>query len=294
MLLRILSVVFPVFAIVGIGWCYGRLKKPDMSTANVLNMDVFTPLLIFSTLAVQHVALDNYGPITLAGGVVILGTGLLGWPLARAFKQQEKTLLPAIMFKNSGNMGLPLMLLAFGESAMPAAIALFLTENFLHFSFGAWLLDRRVKLTTLWRVPVLFAGIAGFAVGHSGITIWAPLGVAIRMLGDVCIPLMLFGLGVRLTAANWQSLRAGLLGAVASPILGMLVAVLCAPLFGLDQQQSAMLLVFGALPPAVLNYIFAERYQQEPDKVAAIVLAGNAASIIIVPIALALALAPAP
>lgn len=290
MLLRILSVVFPVFAIVGVGWCYARLKKPDMSTANVLNMDLFTPLLIFSTLAVQHVALDNYGPITLAGAIVILGTGLLGWPLARLFRQQEKTLLPAIMFKNSGNMGLPLMLLAFGEAAMPAAIALFLIENFLHFSFGAWLLDHRVKLTNLWRVPVLFAGLAGFAVGHSGITLWAPLGMAIRMLADICIPLMLFGLGVRLTDAGWHTLKSGLLGAVASPLLGMLVAAACAPLLGLDRQQSAMLLVFGALPPAVLNYIFAERYQQEPDKVAAIVLAGNAASLIIVPLALAIAL----
>lgn len=290
MLLRILSVVFPIFAIVAVGWWYGRHRKPDLSAANVLNMDLFTPLLIFSTLAVKHVELDHYGPITLAGGIVILGSGLLGWPLARAFRQQEKTLLPAIMFKNSGNMGLPLMLLAFGEAAMPAAIALFLIENFLHFSFGAWLLDHRVKLLTLWRVPVLFAGVAGFAVGQSGLTVWEPLAMAIRMMADICIPLMLFGLGVRLTEANWQTFKSGLLGAIACPVLGMIVAAICAPLLGLDAQQSAMLLVFGALPPAVLNYIFAERYQQEPDKVAAIVLAGNAASIIIVPLALAIAL----
>lgn len=290
MLLRILSVVFPIFAIVAVGWAYGRLKKPDMSSANTANMDLFTPLLIFSTLAVQHVAIEKYGAITLAGALVVLGSGLLGWPLARLFKQQEKTLLPTLMFNNSGNMGLPLMLLAFGEAAMPAAIALFLIENFLHFSFGAWLLDRRVKLSTLWRVPVLFAGIAGFAVAHSGIPLWSPLATAIRMLADICIPLMLFSLGVRLTEANWQTLKSGLLGALACPLLGMLVATVCAPLLGLNREQSAMLFVFGALPPAVINYIFAERYQQEPDKVAAIVLAGNALSIVIVPIALAIAL----
>lgn len=290
MLLRILAVVFPVFAIVGVGWVYGRYRKPDMSSANLLNMDLFTPLLIFSTLAVQRVSVENYLPIALAGGIVVMGTGLLGWPLARIFRQQEKTLLPAIMFKNSGNMGLPLMLLAFGEAAMPAAIALFLIENFLHFSFGAWWLDHRVKLRNLWRVPVLFAGLAGFAVGHSGLELWPPLATAIRMLADICIPLMLFGLGVRLTETDWQALRTGVLGAIACPALGMLLAVVCAPLFGLDREQSAMLLVFGALPPAVLNYIFAERYRQEPDKVAAIVLTGNAASIIVMPLALALAL----
>lgn len=290
MLLRILAVVFPVFAIVGVGWVYGRYRKPDMSSANLLNMDLFTPLLIFSTLAVQRVSVENYLPIALAGGIVVMGTGLLGWPLARIFRQQEKTLLPAIMFKNSGNTGLPLMLLAFGETAMPAAIALFLIENFLHFSFGAWWLDHRVKLRNLWRVPVLFAGLAGFAVGRSGIELWPPLATAIRMLADICIPLMLFGLGVRLTETDWQALRTGVLGAIACPLLGMLLAAACAPLFGLDREQSAMLLVFGALPPAVLNYIFAERYRQEPDKVAAIVLTGNAASIIVMPLALALAL----
>ena len=261
-----------------------------MRTANVLNMDLFTPALIFSTLAVQQVAIEQYGALVIGGACVVLGSGLLGWPLARLFKQQEKTLLPPLMFNNSGNMGLPLMLLAFGEAAMPAAIALFLIENFLHFSFGAWLLDHRVRLVTLWRVPVLFAGVAGYIVGHSGLALWPPLATTVRMVADICVPLMLFSLGVRLTEASWHTLRAGLLGGLACPLLGMLLAVAVTPLLGLDKEQAAILLVFSALPPAVLNYIFAERYQQEPDKVAAIVLAGNAASIIIVPIALAIAL----
>jgi predicted permease len=256
----------------------------------VLNIDLFTPLLIFTTLAMQHVPLREHA--ALAGGavLVVLGSGLLAWPLARLFKQQEKTLLPPIMFKNSGNMGLPLTLLAFGEAAMPAAIVLFLVENFLHFSFGAWLLDHRVKIITLWKVPVMFAGIAGVIVGYSGITIWSPLATAIRMLGEICVPLMLFSLGIRLTETKLRALHGGLLGAVASPVLGMAIAAISAPLLGLDSMQSAMLIVFGALPPAVLNYMFAERYNQEPDKVAAIVLTGNLASLLFVPLALALVL----
>lgn len=289
MLLRILSVVFPIFAIVGIGWCYGRLKKPDMSTANVLNMDLFTPLLVFSTLAVQHVPIEHYGPLAFGGVLVVLGAGLLAWPLARWLGLQPKTLVPPVMFKNSGNMGLPLVLLAFGEAAMPAAIVLFLVENFLHFSFGAWLLDHRVKLTTLWKVPVMFAGLAGIVVGYSGITVWPPIATSIRMLGDICVPLMLFSLGVRMTSTRFKALHAGLLGGVASPVFGMLLAGLLAPLLGLDKAQSAQLLLFGALPPAVLNYIFAERYDQEPDKVAATVLTGNLLSLLFVPLALALA-----
>lgn len=288
MLLRILSVVFPIFAIVGIGWAYGRLKKPDMSTCNVLNMDLFTPLLIFSTLAVKHVPVNEHLPLAVGGTCVVLGSGLLAWGLARLLGQQPKTLAPPVMFKNSGNMGLPLVLLAFGEAAMPAAIVLFLVENFLHFSFGAWLLDHRVKLVTLWKVPVMFAGIAGLIVGYSGITIWTPLGTAIRMLADICVPLMLFSLGVRMTAVRLRALHAGLLGGIASPVFGMLIAWAIAPLLGLQGMSAAQLLLFGALPPAVLNYIFAERYGQEPDKVAAMVLTGNLLSLLFVPLALAL------
>jgi malate permease and related proteins len=289
-LFRILAVVFPVFAIVGIGWAYGHLKKPDMSTANVLNMDLFTPLLIFSTLAVKHVPLAEHGALAIGGICVVLCAGLLTWPLAHLLGQQPKTLVPPVMFKNSGNMGLPLALLAFGEAAMPAAIVLFLIENFLHFSFGAWLLDHRVRLATLWRVPVMFAGLAGIAVGYSGIAIWPPLATAIRMLADICVPLMLFSLGVRMTAVRLDALHAGLLGGIASPVFGMAIAWVSARLLDLDSMHSAQLLVFGALPPAVLNYIFAERYDQEPDKVAAIVLAGNLLSLLFVPLALAFAL----
>ena len=223
MLLRILSVVFPIFAIAGIGWAYGRWRKPDMSTANVLNMDLFTPLLIFSTLAVRHVPIEEHLSLAIGGVCVVLGAGLLAWPLARMLGQQPKTLVPPVMFKNSGNMGLPLALLAFGEAAMPAAIVLFLVENFLHFSFGAWLLDHRVRLATLWKVPVMFAGIAGIVVGYSGITIWDPLATSIRMLGEICVPLMLFSLGVRMTAVRLKALHAGLLGAIASPLFGMLM-----------------------------------------------------------------------
>ena len=70
----------------------------------------------------------------------------------------------------------------------------------------------------------------------------------------------------------------------------MALAWACAPLLGLQGTQAGMLLIFGALPPAVLNYIFAELYRQEPEKVASIIMVGNVASLIFVPLALAMAL----
>jgi malate permease and related proteins len=110
------------------------------------------------------------------------------------------------------------------------------------------------------------------------------------MLGEICIPLLLFSLGVRLIDANFKTWRIGVAGAVLRPLLGMAIAWGAARLLGLDAQSSAMLLIFGALPPAVLNYVFAERYRQEPEKVASIVMIGNVAALLFISLALAIAL----
>jgi len=290
MLIRIVSIIFPLFAIVLAGWLYGRRHKPDMALANQLNMDVFVPALVFAALAGKSFDLLSYQALALGGIAVVLGSGALAWPLARLLKVDTKTFLPPMMFNNSGNMGLPLAVLAFGEAALPAAVVLFLVENLLHFSLGAWMLDHRARLSNLWRMPMMLAALAGLAVSLSGVTLWPPLLTAIRMLGDISIPLLLFTLGVRLADASFHAWGIGLAGAVARPVLGMLIAWGVGRALGLEAQHQAMLLVFGALPPAVLNYVFAERYRQEPDKVASIVMVGNVAALLFIPIALAIAL----
>jgi predicted permease len=290
LLLRIVSIVFPLFAVVLAGWLYGRVRRPDMAFANEINMDVFVPALVFATLAGKTFELANYRPLALAAVAVVLGSGLLAWPLARLLKAQAKTFVPPMMFNNSGNMGLPLAVLAFGEAALPAAVVLFLIENLLHFSLGIYLLDHRARLSNVWRMPVMLAALAGFGVSVSGVALWPPLLTAIRMLGEISIPLLLFSLGVRLTDASFQAWRIGIAGAAARPLIGMTIAWVVARPLGLDERQSAMLLTFGALPPAVLNYVFAERYRQEPEKVASIVMIGNMAALLFIPIALAMAL----
>ena len=290
MLLRIVSIIFPLFAIVLAGWLYGRRHRPDMALANQLNMDVFVPALVFAALAGKSFDLLSYQALAVGGIAVVLGSGLLAWPLARLLQADTKTFLPPMMFNNSGNMGLPLAVLAFGEAALPAAVVLFLVENLLHFSLGVWMLDHRARLANLWRMPMMLAALAGLAASLSGIALWPPLLTAIRMLGDISIPLLLFTLGVRLADATFQAWGIGLAGAVARPVLGMLIAWGAGWALGLSPQHQGMLLVFGALPPAVLNYVFAERYRQEPDKVASIVMVGNVASLLFIPVALAIAL----
>ncbi|MDK9702978.1 MAG: AEC family transporter [Sulfuritalea sp.] len=287
MLERVAGIVFPIYAIVAVGYGYGRWKKPDMAFANQLNMDIFVPALVFAALASKSFDIAQNIPLLIGATVVVLGTGLLAWPVARLLDVAGNTFVPPMMFKNSGNMGLPLMVLAFGESALPAAVVLFFAENFLHYSLGTWLLDHRAKLWNLWRVPVIAAALAGLAVSVLHFPLWQPLWLSVKLLGDVSIPLLLFSLGVRLTDSRHADLHISLAGAITSPVAGVLVALLMNLLLGLTGRDAAMLILFGALPPAVLNYIFAERYHQEPERVASMVLIGNLASLAIIPLTLA-------
>jgi predicted permease len=261
-----------------------------MAVANRLNMDVFVPALVFAAMAGKSFDLAAFAPLALGGFLLLLTCGLLAWPLARLFGVPPKTLAPPMMFNNSGNIGLPLALLAWGEEALPAAVILFMVENTLHFSLGARLLDPATRLLTLWRVPVVSAALAGLAVALLQIPIWQPLLIAIRMLGDVSVPLLLFSLGVRMTAVSLRDWKLATGSALLRPLAGMAIAVGLIPLLGLQGREAAMLLVFGALPPAVLNFLFAERYGQEPERVASIVLIGNLAALIFLPLALALVL----
>ncbi|WP_415033585.1 AEC family transporter [Azonexus sp.] len=287
---RLLAVLFPIFGIVAAGYFYGRKHRPEMAVANRLNMDVFVPALVFAAMAGKSFDLTAYGPLALGAFLLLTTCGLLAWPVARLCGVQPKTLVPPMLFNNSGNIGLPLVLLAWGEAAMPAAVILFMVENTLHFTFGARWLDPQARLLSLWRIPVVFAAIVGILVASLKISLWAPLVTGIKMLGDISVPLMLFSLGVRMTGFTLNDWQLAVGSAVLRPLAGMLIAWGIIHLLGLEGRDAAMLLVFGALPPAVLNFLFAERYQQEPQRVASIVLIGNLAALIFLPLALALVL----
>lgn len=284
---RLLAILFPIFGIVAAGYFYGRQHKPEMAVANRLNMDVFVPALVFAAMAGKSFDLVAYAPLALGAFLVLASCGLLAWPLARLLGISPKTLVPPMLFNNSGNIGLPLAVLAWGEAALPAAVILFMVENTLHFSFGARLLDPKTRLLTLWRIPVVFAAIAGLTVAIVKIPIWQPLVIAIKMLGDVSVPLLLFSLGVRMTNVTLGEWRLAVGSALLRPLAGMLIAAAVIQLLGLAGRDAAMLFVFGALPPAVLNFLFAERYRQEPQRVASIVLIGNLAALLFLPLALA-------
>jgi predicted permease len=136
----------------------------------------------------------------------------------------------------------------------------------------------------------MIASALGFASAATGVRPPDMLFNGMKMLGDAMVPLMLFALGVRLTQLRRSDVPRGLLGAFARPLIGLLVAIPLAWALGLEGMARAQLILFGALPPAVMQYLLAERYEQEPEKVAAMILLGNALAVLFVPRGLARAL----
>jgi predicted permease len=290
LLARIAEVIVPVFLIVAIGWAYGRRQHPDMGAFNRIAMDVLAPVLVYSALAARDFHLAEHLTLLAGAALLILGCGLLAWPLAHLAGVQPRTLVPVVMFNNSGNMGLPLALLAFGPAHFGAAVALFSVSNLLHFSVGTRLTSRSASSRELLASPLMVGTSLGFASALTDVRPPDMLMTGLRLLGDALLPMMLFALGVRLTGLTRAGLAAGLLGALARPLLGLALGIPLAWALGLEGATRGQLLLFAALPPAVMQFMLAERYGQEPDTVAAMILLGNALAVVFVPLALALAI----
>jgi predicted permease len=290
MIERVLGIILPVFAVIVLGYLYARRVKPDMTTVNRINMNVLSPALIFSALASKDFDAVANWKLMLGSVGVVVGCGLLAWPLARLARVDPRTLVPPIMFNNCGNMGLPLAVLAFGAAGFGPMVALFTISNLLHFTLGVWIINHHAKFANLLRNPMVLATFAGFAFALTHPTLPEWVMTAIRMVGDAMIPLMLLSLGARLADVRWDAARLGIVGGIACPVTGLLMALALAPALGLDGTQRGLLILFGALPPAVLNFMVAEAFRQEPHKVASIVLIGNVLSVVFVPLGLTLAL----
>ena len=285
--LRIVEIVFPLFSIAGLGAFYAWRFKPDMNVPNALSMNVLLPALIFSVLVTQDSSIQDFQPLLIAALVVVLGSGVAALLIAKLCRFDIKTFVPPMMFSNSGNMGLPLLTLTFGPAALPVATVLFLVENTLHFTLGSLLLSQRNNPPRNLLTPIIIATILALLFRALEIPVNETLMKPVEMLGDAAIPMMIFSLGTRLVGINIRDWKISLVSAIAAPLFGVGIAFLALNWIDLPPLQAGALILFGALPPAVLNFMFAERFQQEPAKVASIVITSHLMTVASLPLVLA-------
>ncbi len=286
MIIQIFSIIFPVVAIVLVGYFYASKYQPNMDTANNINMNIFLPALMFSVLSKESFQIQNYQMLALSGVLVVLGSGVIAWIVAKALNINIKTFVPPMMFNNTGNVGLPIAVLAFGEIALGAAVVLFAIEMLLHFTFGAYILSKNTNFISIFKSPILIATLLGLFVNLVDLQFWLPMTQMLDLLGDAAIPLLLFTLGTRLIGINYSDWKLGALGSILCPLSGLIVMLLIIQFVELENLHYQQLILFAVLPPAVLNHMMAEKYNQQPETVASIVMIGNVGSLIVLPVAL--------
>ena len=262
LVIRIVGIIIPVLVVSAIGYFYGRFRKPDMTWVNRLCTDL----------------------------LMMIGSGLMAWGVSRLLGYNPHAFIPSMVFTNVANMGLPLTLLAFGEEMLPAAIAIFMVFSLVHFTIGIRILAPQASLRGILQGPMLWAMILGLMMSLAGLALPPWLATCTKMLGDTAIPLGLFALGVGFSSFRIRNWSMGIVGAALCPLSSLLVTWLLLRFIPLAPKMQGLLLLYAALPPAVMNYIFAEQYKQDPGLVSAIVVCGSIASVIFVPFALYLAL----
>ena len=281
-----LEVIFPLLALALAGWLYARFVGADMTAANQVNMNVFLPALVFLALARAGGDFGSLGKIAAMGAFVTLGSGLVAWPVCRKLGAPVRVVVPPMMFTNYGNIGLPLIPAALGEGALSAAAVLFIVGNTLHVTLGFKIIRGDLSLRALTTNPMFAAAAAGLIFGAAGWDAHSRWLRPVEMLGAASIPLMLFSLGAKIADAKFHGGRTALWAALLCPASGLLCFAAALPLFSPTREEAKILALFSALPPALLNYMFAEKFNANPELSASIVLAGNLAAAAILPVVL--------
>ena len=290
LVIRIIGIITPVLIISAIGYAYGQFRKPDMTWINRLSTDLLFPMLIFTAMASKDFHILDYLPLIFGFTLTMLGSGVMAWGVAKLLGYNPHAFIPSIMFTNTANMALPLTLFAFGASALPAAIALFMISSLLHFTLGIRICAPQASIRGILKGPMLWAMILGVLMSLFELALPPWLAISTKMLGDAAIPLGLFALGVGFSNFRIHNWSMGIVGALLCPISSLLITWPLIKILSLTPTMQGVLLLYAALPPAVMNYIFAEQYKQDPGLVSAIVVGGNIASLFFVPFALYLAL----
>lgn len=220
--------------------------------------------------------------------VVVIGVSLvLGYFIVRAMKLSIKVYLPPMLFANTGNMGLPLILFAFGETGFAIGILYMVSTTVLHYTVGILILNYDESPFELFKLPLVYSAIAGVLLSVSHIEIPTALFRALDLLGEASIPTMIFALGYKLSeVAITHVSRSFFIGGLRI-LFGVILGVVAVYLFNITGVAAKVIILQAAMPAAVFNFVLADKYNQDSQMVASIILAGTLISLVTTPIIIA-------
>lgn len=291
MIAQIAVVLLPVFCLSAVGYAW-RLSggRFDLDFVTRLITNVGGPCLVFDSLSNLAAPLEDFFSVVLASIAMLVAIVVAGFAVLKAAKLSVRSYLPALAIGNTGNLGLPLSLFAFGEQGLGLAIAVFVANSICQFTFVPLLQSRAPVLKTFFTTPMIYGAAAGLIVLVSDARPPEWLATTIRMLGDLTIPLMLLSLGHTLGGLRASNVKLAFGLGAARLVLSFVVAVGISELFGLMGVARGVFVLQGVMPVAVFTYLFAVRYDRDADNIAGIVLVSTLLAALLLPLFVSYAL----
>ncbi|MCP4040062.1 MAG: AEC family transporter [bacterium] len=288
MIEQLFSIVTPVYLCIAVGFVWYRIGRPvDSALIADLCMNLGAPCLVFSSLiglAVDPAALIELTGVVLAAFFLF---GLLGFVLLRLTGLPTSSFLAPVVFPNTGNLGLPVCLFAFGAEGLVYGVVFFALTSLIQFTLGQWLWSGDASFGQLARTPLVYAVVAAVAVIMSGVEVPAFALRTTETIGGITIPLMQFTLGVSLASLRMKRIPTSVALGAFRLAMGFGVGLLLAEVFDLEGTIRGVVILDCAMPAAVINYLFAEKFERNPEDVAGVVIASTTMSLLTLPLILA-------
>lgn len=286
--LTVLEITAPVFLLAAVGFVWVKLGfEYRVEFVTRLAMTLSVPCLIFTALMSTQIEASALAALSLASLVAYGVVTLAMWLLVIVGRLDRRTFLAPLIFGNTGNLGLPLALFAFGETGLDYAVVVFAVMAIISFTFGIWLVSDGGSLTKVIREPLVAATLLGALFLWQGWQTPTFLTNALELTGQMAIPIMLITLGVAVARLKPESLGLSVLLSALKAGLCVASAAVVGLWFNLDPTALAVLIVQVATPVAVTSYLLAEKYGADADSVAGLVVVSTVMSVVTLPLILA-------
>ena len=285
--LKLIDVLFPVFFVIGIGYYLGK-KNPNINTDFITTFagNVGTPAMIFYTITTTGVTLSVFTEYFIYALVIIGGFSLVGILFLLLLKKDFISELPPLILPNTGNMGIPICLFAYGTAGLGVASAIASVVILLHFTLGVLLAKKSFSLEILIKNMPIYGIIISVIFLYFEWDVPGYLENTTFLLTYATIFLVLMSLGIalsRLKVVSWT--HASILGAV-RVIIGPIIGFGLIKFLNLNGFAAGVLLIQSCMPSAVLTYLVGSMYSEKKvvDSVASVIVTSTIMSFITIPI----------
>jgi len=266
LLSKLFDVLFPVFLTIGIGYFYGK-KHPKFNTQPITTFagNIGLPSIIFYSLTVSGIDMDlfikfSYYTILYVGIFSVIGVVVI-----KIFKKDVYRLLPPLILPNTGNLGMPLCLFAYGTVGLSIAAAITSVILVFHFSLGILLASRKFSIKPLLKCTPIYALIFSLIFVYFKIPAPKFLENATFLIGYSTIFLVLMSLGIALSRLKVFSLKETIVYSLVRFILGPIVGFMFVKFFNLAGIEAGVMFIQASMPSAVLTYLVGKIYS--PKKI---------------------------